>query len=127
MALNDMSHHDIFKDYTMQDSPDYEPLSEAVFLILVALATEDLHGYAIMQEVEAISSGRVKFSTGTLYGALKRMLERFWIERIEEPDAQRSRKVYRLTKIGRDLLAVETQRMERLTSIAKRRLGGGLA
>lgn len=127
MALNDMSHHDIFKDYTMQDSPDYEPLSEAVFLILVALATEDLHGYAIMQEVEAISSGRVKFSTGTLYGALKRMLERFWIERIEEPDAQRSRKVYRLTKIGRDLLAVETQRMERLTSIAKRRLGEGLA
>lgn len=111
----------------MLDSPDYEPLSEAVFLILVALAGEDLHGYAIMQEVEAISSGRVKFSTGTLYGALKRMLECHWIERIKEPDAQRSRKVYRLTKTGRDLLAIETQRMERLASIAQRRLGKGLA
>jgi DNA-binding PadR family transcriptional regulator len=111
----------------MQNSPDYQPLSEAVFLILVALAAEDLHGYAIMQEVEAISGGRVKFSTGTLYGALKRMLERHWIERIEEPDAHRSRKVYGLTKIGRDLLAAETQRMERIASIAQRHLGKGLA
>jgi len=111
----------------MPVSSDYEPLSEAVFLILVALAAEDLHGYAIMQEVETISSGRVKFSTGTLYGALKRMLERHWIERIDEADAQRSRKVYRLTKTGRDLLAMEIERMQGLASIAQRRLGEGLA
>lgn len=109
----------------MTTLPDHEPLTEAVFLILVTLAAEDLHGYAIMQQVEAISTGRVQFSTGTLYGALKRMLERGWIERLDEEDAERARKVYRLTRRGHDLLATETARMHRLATLARGRLQKG--
>ena len=106
---------------------EHEPLTEAVFLILVTLAAEDLHGYAIMQQVEEISGGRVKFSTGTLYGALKRLLDRNWIERVEQADAERSKKVYRLTKLGRDLLAAETHRMQQLAAVAQSRLQQGQA
>ena len=100
------------------------PLSEATFFILLSLAAGSKHGYAIMKEVEALSEGRVSLSTGTLYGALKRLLESEWIERFDEPDATqtgRVRKAYRLTDLGRRLLEAETVRMHRLVKAARRR------
>ena len=103
------------------------PLSEATFFILLSLAAGSKHGYAIMKEVEALSEGRVSLSTGTLYGALKRMLESEWIERFDEPDATqtgRVRKAYRLTDLGRRLLEAETARMHRLVRAARRRSAG---
>ncbi len=55
------------------------PLSEAVFLILLSLMPGPKHGYAIMKDVQALSENRVSLSTGTLYGALKRLLKQEWV------------------------------------------------
>ena len=67
------------------------PLSEAVLLILLSLAEQPRHGYSIMQDVERMSAGRVKLSTGTLYGALRRLLAVEWIERSADAEAKRLR------------------------------------
>ena len=99
-----------------------EPLSEAVFLILLSIAPEPKHGYAIMKDVEEISSGRVKLSTGTLYGALRRLLESKWIVRFAEKEASRDRQAYRLTSNGQAALAAENTRMKNLTRAAASRL-----
>ena len=105
------------------------PLTEATFTILLSLATGKKHGYAIMKDVEALSSGRIVFSTGTLYGALRRMLEQDWIERREEADGDsgRSRKTYALSELGRRILAAESARLQRLAAVARVRLSGGPA
>lgn len=106
------------------------PLQEATFFILLSLAPGPAHGYAIMQEVSALSDGRVRLSTGTLYGALKRMLDQDWIERFDEPGAAqggRERKAYRLTDLGRRLLEAETARMRSLVAAARRRSAGTAA
>lgn len=98
------------------------PLSEAVLLVLLSLAEQPRHGYAILQDVERISGGRVKLSTGTLYGALSRLLEEEWIERFEEDEASRERRAYRLTARGRRNLQMEIDRMRQLTKLAALRL-----
>lgn len=105
------------------------PLSESAFYIILSLAAGPRHGYAILKEVEALSDGRVVLSTGTLYGALKRMLEDGWIERVEETEADgthpgRERKTYRLTEIGRRILEAESARLRRLAGMAQLRLEG---
>src|SRR5437870_10869464 len=76
-------------------------ISEPVLLILLSLAEQPRHGYAILQDTERMSKGRVRLSTGTLYGALRRLLEDKWIERFEEQDSSRGRQAYRLTPAGR--------------------------
>ena len=58
-------------------------VSEPVLLILLSLAEQPRHGYAILQDTEQMSEGRVRLSTGTLYGALRRLLEEDWIERFK--------------------------------------------
>ena len=58
------------------------PLTETTFYILLSLSPGSSHGYAILKDVERLSEGRLVLSTGTLYGALKRLLERDWIERV---------------------------------------------
>jgi DNA-binding PadR family transcriptional regulator len=111
------------------------PLREPTFLILLSLAHGKKHGYAILRDVEELSNGKVKLSTGTLYEALARLLSQDFIERISE-DASRSadeledsahrgkpRKAYRLTKAGRDLLEAETRRLRSLVYAAQNRLG----
>jgi DNA-binding PadR family transcriptional regulator len=70
------------------------PLTEVTFFILVSLAPAARHGYAIMKDVRSLSNARVRLSTGTLYGALKRLLEQGWIERSDDPapsDSARAR------------------------------------
>jgi DNA-binding PadR family transcriptional regulator len=98
------------------------PLSEPVLLVLLSLAEQPRHGYAILQDVEQISGGRVKLSTGTLYGALSRLLEEEWIERFEEKEASRDRRTYRLTSRGRRNLQMEVDRMRQLTKLAALRI-----
>ena len=98
------------------------PLTEATFFILLSLVPQPKHGYAIMKEVEALSHGRVLLSTGTLYGAIRRMLEQGWIERAEEDEARedgRVRKSYRLTYLGRRILEGETERLQSLVAAAQ--------
>jgi len=98
------------------------PLTEPVFLVLMSLADQPRHGYSILKDVERMSNGRVLLSTGTLYGALRRMLDQGWIEPIEEDDAPRERRAYRLTANGRRNLQLEVDRMRRLTKLAGARM-----
>ena len=103
------------------------PLREATFFILLSLATVPKHGYAIMKDAEALSEGRVKLSTGTLYGAIKRLLEQGWIRRLEngtEVDGARPRKEYELTDLGRRIFEAEVARLESLVSVARESTAG---
>lgn len=97
-------------------------LSEPVLLVLLSLAEQPRHGYSILKDVEAMSGGRVQLSTGTLYGALQRLLNHGWIERVEEDDAPRDRRTYRLTSRGRRNLQMEIDRMRHLTKLAGLRI-----
>ena len=101
---------------------DAPPLSEAVLLILLSMAEEPRHGYAILKDVEELSHSRVRLSTGTLYGALRRMLDDRWIERFEEDDAPRDRTAYQLTPAGHEVLLAEVARMKVLTRVASLRM-----
>ena len=88
---------------------DEIPLTEATYFILLSLADAPRHGYAILKDVEALSQARIVFSTGTLYGALKRLLDLGWIKRADdagrEPDTGLPRKAYTLTASGVGCLA----------------------
>ena len=94
------------------------PLSEPVLLVLLSLAEQPRHGYAILKDVEHMSAGRIVLSTGTLYGALQRLLQQGWIERFEEEESSRDRRAYRLTSKGRKNLQAEIERMRHLTKLA---------
>jgi DNA-binding PadR family transcriptional regulator len=97
-------------------------ISEPVLLILTSLADKPRHGYALMQDIEGISGGRVRLSTGTLYGALRRLLEDGWIERFAQADTAREKQAYRLTAAGRRQLLAEVERMKQMTRAAGARL-----
>jgi DNA-binding PadR family transcriptional regulator len=96
--------------------------SEPVLLILLSLAEQPRHGYAILQDTERMSEGRVRLSTGTLYGALRRLLEDKWIERFKEQDSSRRRQAYRLTATGRRNLQTEVAHLKHLTHLAALRV-----
>jgi DNA-binding PadR family transcriptional regulator len=113
MALYDMS-----SEATMESLP----LTEPVLLILLSLAEQPRHGYSILKDVEEMSDGRVVLSTGTLYGALRRLLDEEWIERVEEKNSSRGRQAYRLTPRGRSNLQLEVGRMKHLTRLASLRV-----
>jgi DNA-binding PadR family transcriptional regulator len=98
------------------------PLSEPVLLILMSLAAQPRHGYALLKDIEALSAGRVRLSTGTLYGALHRLLQDAWIERFEQEDTSREKQAYRLTAAGRRQLHIELERMKQLTRAGMARL-----
>lgn len=100
----------------------HAPLSEPVFLILTSLAEEPRHGYALIKDIEILSSGRVRLSTGTLFGALRRLLKARWIERFETSDTSRDKQTYRLTPRGREHLAADLDRLKPLTRAAAARL-----
>lgn len=105
-----------------QGTLEPKPLSEPVLLILTSLAGHPRHGYALIKDIELLSSGRVRMSTGTLFGALKRLLEDGWIERFEQGDTARQKQAYRLTGAGRRQLEVELERMKQLTRAGFARL-----
>ena len=98
------------------------PLSEPVLWILASLAGGPKHGYALMQDIETLSQGRVRIGTGTLYGALRRLLENAWIEPHPQPDTSRDKQAYRLAAEGRSQLESELERLRQLTRIAAARL-----
>jgi DNA-binding PadR family transcriptional regulator len=90
------------------DYSKYLPLSEATFYILVAL-DEPLHGYAIMQKVEAMSEGSVVIGPGTLYGAFSTLEKQGLIEKVKEEERRKS---YALTERGREVLAEQLRRLQ---------------
>ena len=98
------------------------PVTQPVLLILLSLAEQPRHGYAILQDVQELSEGRVTLSTGTLYGALRRLLDDGWIERFDQEDNSRGRQAYRLTPGGRRNLQQEVSRLKQLTRVASLRV-----
>jgi|SRR5580693_1618609 DNA-binding PadR family transcriptional regulator len=98
------------------------PISEPVLLILTSLANQPRHGYALIKDIDELSGGRVRLSTGTLYGALRRLLESAWIERFEQEDTSREKQAYRLTAAGREQLRLELDRMRQWTRLVGVRL-----
>jgi len=120
-----------------RDIQAHLPLTEATFFIMLSLAPGRKHGYAIMKDVRALSENRVVLSTGTLYGALKRLLDNGWIRRVDDveqaPTEQatdssnrpgRPRKDYALTDLGRRILEAETERLGALVAVARLRAAG---
>jgi DNA-binding PadR family transcriptional regulator len=101
----------------------YLPLTPAVLDIMVALGNEELHGYAIMQEVRRRTDGQRRLAPGTLYRSLKQMEQRGWVAQSEERpepslDDER-RRYYRLTEIGRRVALAEVGRLEDLVGAAR--------
>jgi DNA-binding PadR family transcriptional regulator len=101
------------------------PLTPAVFHVLLALAGEDRHGYAIMQEVAESTNGQIKMGPGTLYGTVKRLLEAQLIEESDErPDPHlddERRRYYRLTEVGEQVVRAEARRYAEIVEIARGR------
>lgn len=90
------------------------PLSPAALHILLALASEDRHGYAIMREIARQSDGRYKLGPGTLYENLQKLLDQGIVEERSPRSAgdDPRRRYYRLSRFGRGLLATEIARLE---------------
>lgn len=108
------------------DARDFLPLTPAVFHILLALSEGDKHGYAVIVDVRERTAGEVKLGTGTLYTAIKRLLERGLIRDTDVPageaeDGEERRRYYTLTDLGHAVVQLEAQRLERLVGIARER------
>src|ERR1043166_4371507 len=99
------------------------PLPTAVFHILIALADRDRHGYSIMQDIVARTSGEVQLSAATLYSSIRRMLEQGLIEELDEsPDPSSTderRRYYRLARFGRRVAGAEVERLHHLVQQAR--------
>ena len=96
------------------------PLSAAVFSILLALAGSEKHGYAIMKEAALPEGGRLTMGPGTLYGSLDRMMRGGLVEETGTTDNER-RRYYRITTLGRRMLAAEVARLRTALTTARRR------
>jgi DNA-binding PadR family transcriptional regulator len=103
---------------------NFLPLSPATLHILLSLAGEELHGYAIMQEVQRQSEGKYKLGPGTLYDNLQKMIERGLVEELgQRPgDEDPRRRYYRLSTLGRGVLTAEISRLGDVVREGKMRL-----
>src|SRR5271167_1937785 len=97
-----------------EDFNQFLPLSPAALLILLALSSEDRHGYGIMREVARQSEGQYKLGPGTLYDNLQKLLDEGIVERSPSgsPSDDPRRRYYKLTRFGRRLLSAEVTRLE---------------
>lgn len=99
-------------------------LTESVYYILIALY-QPLHGYGIMQRVNALSGGRVALGAGTLYGALSTLVEKGWIIPYGS-DAGDRKKEYAITPQGRAAVETEIRRLEELLANGRSIAGGAM-
>jgi DNA-binding PadR family transcriptional regulator len=110
-----------------QDPRTFLPLRTNWFHILLSLASQEQHGYGIMQEVLGRTGGKVRLWPATIYGTLKRLIDEDLIEESEERPAPElddaRRRYYKLTRLGRKVLDLESTRLEELVRVihAKRR------
>jgi DNA-binding PadR family transcriptional regulator len=99
------------------------PLTPAVLHILLALSTQERHGYGIMKQVESDSQGKVKMGPGTLYGSLARMMEAGLIRESDkkiDPEMDDDRRIYyRITGRGQKSLAAELERYREVVAVAR--------
>ena len=107
------------------DPEEQLPLPPATFHILLALADGERHGYGIMREVTERTDGGVRLGAGTLYGALKRLLEGGLVaegdERTDPAMGEERRRYYRLTPFGRAVARAEARRLEALVRSARQK------
>lgn len=93
----------------------YVPMTETAFYILLSLR-EPNHGYGVVQMVERMTEGEVRLAPGTMYGSLSKMEKDKVIRFVREED---KRKIYEITELGRELLKLETERIEKLYKITQ--------
>ncbi len=102
-----------------------DPLPSAAFQILLALTEGDLHGYAIMRQVEEQTGGRARLGPGTLYSSIQGLLEEGLIEEVgsdsEGAQSKERRRTYRLTTAGRRLARAEAERLADVLRVARAR------
>jgi DNA-binding PadR family transcriptional regulator len=103
----------------------HAPLTPAVLHILLALSTQERHGYGIMKQVEADSQGRVSMGPGTLYGSIGRMIEAGLIRESDkkiDPEMDDERRVYyKITGLGQKALAAELERYRGVVAVAEQK------
>jgi DNA-binding PadR family transcriptional regulator len=104
----------------LRDPLSLLPLTPSLFHVLVALADGETHGYAIMKEVERLTDGAVRLSTGTLYGIIKRLLAEGLITEAR-PGGDPRRRRYELTPFGTDVARAEARRLEQTLTLARRK------
>jgi DNA-binding PadR family transcriptional regulator len=101
------------------------PLKNDVLLILLALAAEPLHGWAIMQRVEEESGGAVVLQAGAMYRTLRNMLQDGLVEEFDDPAASaqdaRKRRFYRISRRGRTIAQAEVDRLAQLVRLGRAR------
>src|SRR5579862_885695 len=122
MALADIATVGIMRPMK-QDPNSLLPLTAATFHILMSVAEEDRHGYAIIQDVAARTNGELKLSAGTLYRSIQRMLEQgLLIETRDRPspeDDDERRRYYRITPFGTAVAKAEARRLMQLVKLAQ--------
>jgi DNA-binding PadR family transcriptional regulator len=98
-----------------------DPLTTPVFHILLSLVDGDLHGYAIIRDVEARTQGEVRLTASTLYAAIKRLLDVRLIQEVDAPaeTGGAPRRCYRLTREGRRAARDEAERLARAVAMAR--------
>lgn len=103
----------------------FDPLPSAAFQILVSLAGEDLHGYAIMRQVTEQTNGRMRLGPGTLYSSIQSLLDAKLIQEIDPPatgkPGDERRRYYGLTSAGRKLARLEAERLAELLRPARKK------
>jgi DNA-binding PadR family transcriptional regulator len=97
------------------------PLTTPVFQILLSLLDEDLHGYAIIQDIAARTNGDVRLTASTLYAAVKRLVDAGWIEEVtaRRTNDDPRRRYYRITRVGRGAARAEARRLDELAAMAR--------
>jgi DNA-binding PadR family transcriptional regulator len=109
----------------MANNKNTTPLTPAVLHILLALATEERHGYGIMKQVELESGGKVKMGPGTLYGSVGRMIDAGLISESDkkiDPKMDDERRIYyKITALGEAALAAELQRYREVVAVARQK------
>ncbi len=102
-----------------------DPLPAVAFQIMLALAEGDLHGYAIMRQVEEQTGARLRLGPGTLYGSIQALLEGKLIEEVERAESidgrSQRRRYYRLTVAGRKVARSEAEKMADTLRVARAR------
>jgi DNA-binding PadR family transcriptional regulator len=107
------------------DAESMIPINPRDYMILLALAGEERHGYGIVKEVERVSHGRVRIDPANLYRAIKRMVTTGLVERSDERKARDAsherRRYYRITQLGAEVVRLEAGRLAELTAVAQAR------
>lgn len=108
-----------------REAQAFLPLQPATFHILIALADDDRHGYAIIQDVAERTGGAIRLSPGTLYRSIQRMLEDGLIveprERPSPDEDDERRRYYRISPLGTAVAKAEARRLADLVKMARAR------